>query len=111
MWFGTRYGLNQYEGQNFKVYFPGPNGDLMGGNYILDVIQDRRGDLWMTTFIDLVHWDRTTGDFIQYKHDPNNPDSLTSGRVNTIWEDPTGIILVGTNDGLNRYDLATKTFS
>jgi ligand-binding sensor domain-containing protein len=111
MWFGTRYGLDQFDGHNFKVYFPGPSGDLMGGNYILDVLQDHRGDLWMTTYIDLVRWVRGTGDFIHYKNDPNNPDSLTAGRVNTIWEDPTGIIWVGTNDGLNRYDPAMETFS
>jgi ligand-binding sensor domain-containing protein len=111
MWFGTRYGLDQYDGYNFKVYFPGPSGDVMGGNYILDVIQDRRGDLWMTTYIDLVRWDRKTGDFIHYKNDPNDPNSLTSGRLNTIWEDSAGIIWVGTNAGLNRYDPATETFS
>jgi ligand-binding sensor domain-containing protein/signal transduction histidine kinase len=111
MWFGTRYGLDQYDGYNFKVVLPGPGGDLMGGNYILDVLQDRRGDLWMTTYIDLVHWDRKTGDFIHFKHDPSNPNSLTAGRVNTIWEDPAGIIWVGTNGGLNRYDPATERFS
>ena len=111
MWFGTRYGLDKYDGSDFTVYLPGPSGDLMGGNYILGLYQDRAGDLWMSTTIDLIRWDRKTGEFVHYQHDPANPNSLTLGTAYTIREDAAGTIWVGTYGGLNRYNPSTETFT
>ena len=106
MWFGTRYGLDKYDGNNFEVYFPGPSGDVMGGNFIIDLHQDRAGDLWMITSIDVVRRDTKTGAFVHYDR-----NSLTPGRINTISEDAAGTIWIGTNGGLNRYDPASGTFT
>ena len=106
MWFGTRYGLDKYDGNNFEVYFPGPSGDVMGGNFIIDLHQDRAGDLWMITSIDVVRRDAKTGAFVHY-----NRNSLTPGRINAIGEDSAGTIWIGTNGGLNRFDPATDSFT
>ena len=102
MWFGTRYGLDKYDGNNFEVYFPGPSGDVMGGNFIIDLHQDQAGDLWMITSIDVVRRDAKTGAFVHY-----NRNRLTPGRINTISEDAAGTIWIGTNGGLNRFNPST----
>ncbi len=111
MWFGTRFGLDKFDGNNFSIYLPGPSDDLMGGNYILNLYQDLNGDLWLATDIDLVHWDMKTGEFIRYQPDTTNPKSLTPGRINAFAMDSEGMLMVGTNTGLNRYNPETNTFS
>ena len=111
MWFGTRYGLDKYDGNNFSVYLPGPADDLMSGNFIINLYQDQNGDMWVATAIDLVRWNMRTGKFTHYQADSSNPKSLTPGRINSFGSDSDGSLLIGTNTGLNRYNPATDTFS
>jgi ligand-binding sensor domain-containing protein/signal transduction histidine kinase len=111
MWFGTRYGLNKYDGFNFTVYNINPGGsDPMFENAITALYQDHNGSLWIGTYVDLVRRDSETGDFIHYKNDAANSQTLTPGSITTIGEDSLGTLLVGTQNGLNRYNPATDTF-
>ena len=112
MWFGTRYGLNKYDGFNFTIFIPEPREDVLFGNYIWKLYQDHSGDLWVVTLADLVRMDNKTGKFTHYKYDAANPQSLAvGGKINTIAEDSTGTLWVGTNNGLSRYDPSTDTFT
>ena len=111
MWFGTRYGLDKYDGNNFSVYLPGPADDLMSGNFIINLNQDPNGDMWIATAIDLVRWNKETGEFVHYQADYSNPESLLPGRINSFGRDSNRSLLIGTNTGLNRYNSATDTFS
>jgi ligand-binding sensor domain-containing protein/signal transduction histidine kinase len=111
MWFGTRYGLDKYDGQNFTVYLPASGKDVLLGNYIFNIYQDRTGDLWLSTYADVVRWDMKTGEFIHFKADPGDPHSLTPGRAYTTGEDSTGTVWVGTDGGLNRYNPSTGNFT
>src|SRR5436305_9216349 len=50
MWFGTREGLNKYDGYKFTVYKNDPkNKNSIGGNFISSVIEDHEGNLWIAT--------------------------------------------------------------
>ena len=44
----------------------------------------------------LNRFDRTTGKFIRYLHDPVNPNSLASNKVKAMFEDSKGNFWVGT---------------
>jgi ligand-binding sensor domain-containing protein len=47
-----------------------------------------------------------------YRHDPENPDSLSDSDIQDIHEDSAGVLWVGTfNGGLNRLDRATGRFT
>ncbi len=111
MWFGTGYGLNQFDGFNFTIYTLESRADVISGNSISRLYQDRKGDLWIGTSADLVRLDMKTGKFIHYKPDAANPQSLLPGRINTFGEDSSGALWIGTNGGLNRYEPATETFT
>ena len=111
MWFGTRYGLNQFDGFDFSVHMLGSSGDVLFANYIRNMYQDRTGDLWISNLVDLVCKDHETGEFVHYKPDATNPQSLWPGQLYAIAEDAAGNLWISTTDGLNRYEPSTDTFT
>jgi signal transduction histidine kinase/ligand-binding sensor domain-containing protein len=111
MWFGTRYGLNKYDGFNFTVSLLELSGDMLAGNYITVLSQDHLGDLWIATLSGLVRQEHETRALIHYKPDAADSHSLLPGRINAIGEDASGNLWVGTNGGLSRFDRSTGTFS
>ena len=48
MWFGTQYGLNRYDGYNFKLFVHDPkNPNSLSGVYVNGLFKDRDGALWV----------------------------------------------------------------
>ncbi len=63
---------------------------------------------WYRLRIDVL--ERETGRFVHYATDPNNINSLSNNSILWIQEDSRKLIWVGTLEGLNMFDPATKTF-
>lgn len=113
MWFGTREGLNKYDGYKFTVYKNDPNNkNSISGNFISSIIESRDGNLWIATRGGgLCKFNTTTDVFTSYKHDDKNTGSITSNSVNAVFEDNTGSIWAGTEDaGLNILNVQTGKF-
>src|ERR1700728_4442926 len=50
MWFGTRDGLNKYDGYTFTVYkYDAVNGNSLSHNTVEDITEDSGGNLWLAT--------------------------------------------------------------
>ncbi len=48
MWFGTQYGLDRYDGYNFKVFLHDPKEtNSLSGVLISELFKDRDGALWI----------------------------------------------------------------
>src|SRR5580698_9718678 len=48
MWFGTRDGLNRYDGYGFAVYKSNPDdSQSLSSNFVTSIIEDRNGDFWV----------------------------------------------------------------
>jgi ligand-binding sensor domain-containing protein len=65
MWFGTQYGLDRYDGYEFRVFTPVPgriNG--LSGAYIYSLFKDRAGKLWIGCDQFLDRFDPITETFI-----------------------------------------------
>jgi len=75
---------------------------------VLSTLQDRDGFLWFATADGLNRYDGYR--FKVFKHDPDDPDSLSDSHVQTLFEDSRGILWIGTRKGLNRFERATETF-
>src|ERR1700684_1168128 len=51
MWFGTRDGLNRYDGYDFDVYKNVPEDSLsLSSNFVTSIMEDRNGDIWVGTW-------------------------------------------------------------
>jgi ligand-binding sensor domain-containing protein/signal transduction histidine kinase len=78
----------------------------------IEVKEDPQGALWLGTHSSgLQHFDPVIGRFTgSYKHNANDPTSLSNNRVNSVLFDRSGTMWVGTQDGLGKFDARTATF-
>ncbi len=120
LWLGTTNGLVKYDGYTFTSYKPDPADPAsLGGRIILDLYEDRAGELWIATRRGgLNRFDRDNDRFVRFTHDPADPRSLSFDAVTAVTEDRSGALWVGTGDiesqdaggGLNRFDRQSGTF-
>lgn len=110
MWFGTREGLNKYDGYTFTVYKNKTQDDRsLSNNFVYDIVEDAKGFLWIGTWGGgLDRYDRRTDQFVHFRHNPADTASLSSNLVVSLLYDSRGAIWIGTEDGgVNRMDPAT----
>ena len=126
LWVGTVAGLNQFDRQRdvFVPYLePTDDPDFPGQNTIWRFFEDRQGSLWIGTDDGLRRLNRevaaqATGTspagkrrWEAYRHEPDNPNSLSHNLVNSIHEDENGYLWLGTwGGGLHRFDPNKEDF-
>ena len=75
------------------------------GETIHAILADRSGHLWLGMRNDgLKKLDPDNGELETFKHDPNDPISLSNDQVNALEETVEGKIWVATEEGLNLFD-------
>ena len=82
--------------------------DGLSQDWVLRILQDRDGFLWLATDDGLNRFDGLN--FKVYQHDPEDPHSLSDSFVIVPFEDHEGVLWVGTRTGLNRFDRFTERF-
>ena len=111
LWVGTESGLNRFDAvtQRFTTYKLGPRDS---NAVYLELVEDREGALWLgTEFSGLQRFDPATGKVEIYRHDINRPRTLSDDRVNSVYFDHSGTMWVGTQNGLNKFDPKSGTFT
>ncbi|WP_396184631.1 two-component regulator propeller domain-containing protein [Flavobacterium sp.] len=108
VWFGTRDGLNKFDGNKFIIYrHHSDDKSSLSNNYIQTIYQDSKGNLWIGTQNGLNQYNPQLNNFIQYKYS----DSKNSIQANVIWDiiqlDDT-TIWVATSNGISQVDIRTK---
>ena len=64
MWFGTKDGLNRYDGSGFRIFRHDPSDESgLCNNFIRALVEDANGDLWIGTDngLDVYVQDRLSG--------------------------------------------------
>lgn len=115
LWVGTfNNGLNRLDlaTEQVKVYRHRPSKpDTIGANGITSITRISTGELLIGTYGGgLSIYQQETDSFLRFKHDPGDANSLSNDRVLAIFEDSFGYIWLGTEDGLNRFDLEAGVF-
>jgi len=83
--------------------------DGLSQNAGLAIFQDGRGYLWIGTQDGLNRYDGY--EFKVFKHDPEDPTTISHNSILSMGEDKNGSLWVGTwGGGLNRYDPSTESF-
>lgn len=84
--------------------------DGLSQNAGLAIFQDSRGYLWIGTQDGLNRYDGYG--FKIFKHDPDDPSTVSHNSILSMEEDKNGSLWIGTwGGGLNRYDPAAETFT
>ena len=113
MWFGTKDGLNQYDGYKFTIYRKNPvNTNSLGSNDIKSIVDDKQGNLWIATWDGgLNSYDPKSGKFVRYLK-KTGANSISSNFLENLCVDEKDNIWIGTADnGLNYLDTKTKQFT
>lgn len=102
--------LNLSKAQDQKIMFDRIEKEqgLIPGN-VNDVMQDSLGFIWMATENGLCRYDGYN--FVYYKNESNDANSLSYNHVFSLLEDKGGILWVGTlGGGLNKFNSKTGKF-
>ncbi|MNK79153.1 Sensor histidine kinase TmoS [compost metagenome] len=95
MWFGTRQGLNRYDGYRFKIYKSEvKNPSSISGVEVNSLLTDAKGALWAGTSSGLNLYHAPSDSFVRIK-------GLSSNNVESIYQDRDKNLWVGTLNGLN----------
>jgi signal transduction histidine kinase/ligand-binding sensor domain-containing protein/DNA-binding response OmpR family regulator len=83
--------------------------DGLSQNSVSSILQDARGFMWFGTKDGLNRYDGYS--FLVFRHDPNDPGTISDSDVTALFEDRDGGLWVGTRiGGLNRYDRDRESF-
>jgi signal transduction histidine kinase/CheY-like chemotaxis protein/ligand-binding sensor domain-containing protein len=103
LWIGThRGGVNIYvpAAEKFELYQQKVNKNSLSYSDTKTFCEDSEGNIWVgTDGGGLNKFDRKTGTFKQYHHNPKDPNSLSAEAVLDIMQDKEGNLWIGTWDG------------
>lgn len=103
IWFGTRFGLNKYDSQTFKIY-KNQKGDpksLSYTSYLSSILALKDGSLLIGTFSGLNKYNEKGDNFDRYLHNDSVPASLSNSTIYCIYQDKKNRVWIGTGNGLN----------
>ena len=106
LWFGTKDGLNRYNGYDLVIYRHNPaEASSLSDNAVECMYADRKGNLWIGTSKGGINkYDYKTEKFSCLSNYINNTDNILSNRINSICEDKNGHLWIGTDKGLNEFN-------
>lgn len=108
MWFGTKDGLNRYDGYSFVIYQNNPfDTTTISENFITSLFEDSRGYIWVGTLNGGLNcFQRETESFVRFNFKSNDQENNNPNEIKSIAEDSQGNIWFATRgDGLFRLSI------
>ena len=105
MWFGTKDGLNRFDGTSFKIFKFSPNSDLRD-NVFLRILQDKYNNLWVSTEDGVYVYDIYKEKFRRFNH-VTQDNKKVEGVVSDMIADNDGDIWMAVEEkGVFHYDIS-----
>ncbi|NJC25637.1 ligand-binding sensor domain-containing protein [Neolewinella antarctica] len=101
-WIGTRYGLNRYDGYDFRVFTPGDETGSINGPQVLSLLEDRQGRIWAGHRDKGISiYDKRTGRFTPFSLGGagDSPVDWSTITVRALFQDSRGLVWIGTFGG------------
>ncbi len=102
IWYSQHYrGIRRLspKTKKFRFYEANPG---MEEQAISSIFIENKDIIWMGTSWGLSRYDRKNNEYKLFRHDPDNPSSISNGIVSSILRDQYGSLWIGTYIGLNR---------
>ena len=107
VWLGTQE-TNLYKIDLHNINIP----QIIENRGVTGFIQESASVLWVGFYEEgLVRQNLKNGTTREFVHDPLNLNSLSNNNITRIFKDSQGIMWLGTESGLNRYDPAADIFT
>jgi signal transduction histidine kinase/CheY-like chemotaxis protein len=109
IWFGTRDGLNRYDGVKFTIYRTDPKlTSSISDNFIYCIYETADHNLWIGTSAGLNCFDPVTNTFTIFKH-KNKGTSIAGNTITAICKADDQNIWVGTlGNGIDLFNIRTN---
>jgi len=108
MWFGTKDGLNKYDGLLFTVYKNNPaHAQSINGSNIHSITEDAQGEIWVATDGGLNKFQRETETFRTYHYNSKNGAASFANSKSILLADFAGYLWVAQADELIQLDPKT----
>ncbi|WP_020528030.1 hybrid sensor histidine kinase/response regulator transcription factor [Flexithrix dorotheae] len=102
-------GFDIYNKQTNKFIHFGKTNPVLGALYIKCFYEDISGNIWMGSREQgLIKFNPNTQKAINFKHDPQNPNSINHNHVSALLEENENSIWIGTFNGINQINLTTE---
>lgn len=101
MWFGTRDGLNRFDGYSMKIFKHSVDDKFsINSNEVLSITEDTLGNLWIGTQAGGINiLEHNSQRFINVNNS-RYLQAIRSSYINSIYKGPDGTMWIGTRDGL-----------
>jgi len=111
IWFGTRDGLNKYDGSKFISYRHNSEDKYsISHSWITSIYEDNKGTLWIGTKNGLNKYNAQKDNFTHYKHHKTK-NSLSDSEIWDITQPTSTHIWVATNKGIDLINLTSDSIS
>lgn len=111
LWFGTKQGLNKYDGFDIEIFDHDPFDPFsLSNNNVSCITEGKNGDLWVGTSAGLNKFNYNLQSFNRFHSNPLDQNSLMDNVIISLLVDLEGIIWIGTELGLDRFDPESGIF-
>lgn len=108
MWFGTKDGLNRFDGTAFKIFKFSSHGDLRD-NVFHHIIEDKNGNIWVATEGGIYIYDHRKEKFERFAPEKNE---IVDGWVSDMIQDPDGDIWISIEEkGVFSYNIESDSLA